>query len=78
MHLISQIRDRAQRNPEHIAMRFITQSADQDARQWQEVSWHQLSKKIDQASRALLQQNQQVQAKVGIWSQNMPQWTVTS
>ncbi|WP_419835002.1 AMP-dependent synthetase/ligase [Endozoicomonas atrinae] len=78
MHLISQIRDRAQRSPEHIAMRFATQSSDQDAHQneWQEVSWHQLSEKIDQASRALLKQNLRVQAKVGIWSQNMPQWTV--
>ena len=82
MHLISQIRERAQRNPEQIAMRFASQSSDQrspqDAHQqdWLEVSWHQLGDKIDQASKALLKKNLHVQAKVGIWSQNMPQWTV--
>ncbi len=82
MHLISQIRERAQRNPEQIAMRFANQSSDQrspqDAHQqaWLEVSWHQLGDKIDQASKALLKKNLHVQAKVGIWSQNMPQWTV--
>lgn len=78
MHLISQIHDRARRNPKHVAMRFVTQSSDQNAHQneWQEVSWHQLSKKIDLASRALLKQNLHVQSKVGIWSRNMPQWTI--
>ncbi|MFK0569949.1 AMP-dependent synthetase/ligase [Endozoicomonas sp.] len=78
MHLISQIRERAQRNPEQIAMRFASQVSAQRAseKQWQGINWRQLSEKIDQASRALLKQNLCVQTKVGIWSQNMPEWTI--
>ena len=74
-HLISQIRDRAQRDPQHVAMRCASQNPDQQS-QWQELNWQQLIEKIDQTSLALLQQDLEVQAKVCIWSQNMPQWTV--
>ncbi len=76
-HLISQIRDRAQRNPQHIAMRCASHNSDhQPEAWWQEMNWQQLSEKIDQTSRALLQHDLEVQAKVCIWSQNMPQWSV--
>ena len=76
-HLISQIRDRAQRNPQHIAMRCASHNSDhQPEAWWQEMNWQQLIEKIDQTSRALLQHDLGVQAKVCIWSQNMPQWSV--
>ena len=75
-HLISQIRDRAQRDPQHVAMRCASQNPDHSDQQWQELNWQQLIEKIDQTSLALLQQDLAVQAKVCIWSQNMPQWTV--
>lgn len=76
-HLISQIHDRAQRNPQHIAMRCAADSSDHQPETWcQEINWQQLIEKIDQTSLALLQLGLEVQEKVCIWSQNMPQWSI--
>ncbi len=79
-HLVSQIRDRATRNPKHIAMRIAAVHSDENANnpshQWQKITWQHLSDTIDQTSCALLKKNLPVQAKVGIWSHNMPQWTI--
>ncbi len=72
MHLISLIQERVQRHPEQVAMRFASDCSED----WKQLSWQQLSDKVCKTSHALLQQNLGVQEKVGIWSQNMPQWTV--
>ncbi|OED47209.1 long-chain fatty acid--CoA ligase [Endozoicomonas sp. (ex Bugula neritina AB1)] len=74
MHLVNQFRERAERSPEQVAMRFTSNIDDQNS--WQDISWNELSQNIDQTSRALLSLNLQVQEKVGIWSRNMPEWTM--
>lgn len=74
MHLVNQIRERAERSPEQVAMRFASNNDGQN--DWQSIHWNELSQSIDQTSRALLSLNLQVQEKVGIWSRNMPQWTM--
>ena len=70
-HIVSQFRDRAGRSANKVAIRHT----DKDG-SWQEVYWHELSKKIDQTSKALLKLNLKVQDKVAIWSRNMPEWTM--
>ncbi len=73
-HLIHQIRERILRNPEQVAIRFASK-ADKD--NWQEITWQDVGKKIDTVSLALLSDGLKVQEKVGIWSSNMPEWTMT-
>ena len=72
MHLVSQFRDRAERSANSVAIRHT----DKDG-SWQEIHWRELSKKIDQTSRALLNLSLKAQDKVAIWSRNMPEWTMT-
>ncbi len=75
MHLVNQIRERAERNPEQVAMRYAIHT---DGRShWQEIRWNELSDKVDQTSKALLNLKLAPQEKVGIWSRNMPEWTMT-
>ena len=71
IHLVSQFRDRAQRSADHVAIRHT----DKDG-SWQKIHWHELSKKIDLTSKALLKLNLKVQDNVAIWSRNMPEWTM--
>ena len=74
MHLVSQIRERAERCPEQVAMRFANKNDGQT--HWQDIRWNELGLKIDQTSKALLNLNLNVQDKVGLWSRNMPEWTM--
>lgn len=74
MHLISQLRERGLRNPDQIAMRTAGSSTDQAGRGG--ISWKQLITRIDQMTRALLTLGLSVQDKVGVWSQNRPEWTM--
>lgn len=74
MHLVSQMRERALRNPDHIAMRNAMPGT--EASRWDSLSWQQVSDVVDQTSLALLAKDLPAQANVAIWSQNMPQWTV--
>ena len=73
-HLITQIRERAERNPAQNAMRFTRPSNEGD---WQNICWADLIKKIDQTTMALLNLNLNVQDKVAIWSRNMPEWSMS-
>ena len=74
MHLVNQMRERAERSPEQVAMRFAQNKDGQNI--WQDISWQTLSQNIDQTSEALLGLNLKTQEKVGIWSRNMPEWTM--
>lgn len=44
---------------------------------WQETTWKEFGQQLDQLSRALLSQGIKVQDKIGIFSQNMPNWILT-
>ena len=80
MHLVSQIRDRARRNPDQIAMRVASEKTEplhlENKLPWQKISWNQLIDTIDKTSCALLKHVVPVQSKIGIWSANIPQWTI--
>ena len=74
MHLVSQFRERAERSPENIAIRFMRTTNGQSS--WQELCWREFSQKINQTSMALINLKLNAQDKVAIWSRNMPEWTV--
>lgn len=44
---------------------------------WEGITWEEFGAKVDQLSKALLSFEVGVQDKIGIFSQNMPQWTIT-
>ncbi|KEQ13118.1 AMP-dependent synthetase/ligase [Endozoicomonas numazuensis] len=69
-HLISLIRQRTQKNGSQTAIRFSSHH------QWQAMNWQQLGEKIDQVSRALLADELPIQSNIGVWSQNLPEWTM--
>ncbi|WP_062269467.1 AMP-dependent synthetase/ligase [Endozoicomonas arenosclerae] len=69
-HLISLIRQRTYNNASQTAIRFSAHH------QWQSMNWQQFGEKIDQVSRALLTDKLPVQSNIGIWSQNLPEWTI--
>ena len=70
-HLVSQFRQRATHHPEHTAMRYARDD------RWHEIRWDTLMDSINQASHALLGAGLPVQGNIGIWSRNMPEWTIT-
>lgn len=69
-HLISLIRQRSHSSSSQTAVRFS------ENHQWQSMNWQQLGAKIDSVSRSLLTDNRPVQSNIGIWSQNLPEWTM--
>ena len=70
-HLVSQFRQRAEQFPEHTAVRYCRDN------RWHDVNWREFQSSIDQASLALLTAGMPVQGNVGLWSRNMPEWTIT-
>ncbi|WP_257293034.1 long-chain fatty acid--CoA ligase [Endozoicomonas sp. ONNA1] len=69
-HLISLIRQRSRNHSSQTAIRFS------ENHQWQSMNWQQLGEKIDCVSRCLLKDNLPIQSNIGIWSQNLPEWTI--
>lgn len=69
-HLVSLIRQRVIQHPGHTAMRYSKDN------HWHDISWAELGQTLDQASRALLTSDLPVQSNVGLWSRNMPEWTI--
>ncbi len=53
-----------------IAMRY------KDNRSWKEISWKLFGKQVDAISKALMQLDVKEQDRVGIFSQNRPEWTI--
>ncbi|MDR9825093.1 long-chain fatty acid--CoA ligase [Vibrio sp. FNV 38] len=43
---------------------------------WKSISWQQFGQQLDAVSLALLAQGLRIQDKIGIFSNNMPQWTL--
>lgn len=44
---------------------------------WKDISWNAFQQQLNQLSRALLACGIQIQDKIAIFAQNMPQWTIT-
>lgn len=69
-HLVKSIRDRVAKGGEKVALRHKVADV------WKGISWKQFGEQLDALSLALLAQGIKVQDKVGIYSNNMPRWTI--
>ncbi|NLR93702.1 AMP-dependent synthetase/ligase [Flammeovirga agarivorans] len=70
-HLVHRIREQVSKYNSRDAVRYRVADA-----LWESISWTDFGKEIDYISRALLKNGIGVQDKVGIYAQNMPNWTV--
>ncbi|WP_413285776.1 AMP-dependent synthetase/ligase [Vibrio sp. MA40-2] len=69
-HLIKNIRQQIAKGGDRIALRHKVADI------WQGISWKQFGEQLDSLSLALLAQGLNVQDKVGIYSNNMPRWSI--
>lgn len=69
-HIVQRIRDRIAQGADRAALKHKVNGA------WQDISWKQFGQQVDAMSLALLAQGLRIQDKVGIFSNNMPQWTI--
>ncbi len=70
LHIVNRVRKQAQENPERVALQFKENNT------WNTLSWKEFQRKLDELSLALLSQGIGVQDKVGIFANNMLNWTV--
>ena len=70
-HLVSQFRQRAEQYPENTALRYAHGDG------WHDIQWRQFLESVDQTSQALLSAELPVQGNIGLWSRNMPEWSIT-
>ncbi|MGF1697750.1 long-chain fatty acid--CoA ligase [Vibrio kyushuensis] len=69
-HIIKCIREQVAKGGDRIALKHKVGTA------WQGISWKQFGQQVDALSLALLAQGLRIQDKVGIYANNMPQWTM--
>ena len=69
-HIVKRIRQQLGQNGERIALKYKLGDA------WQGISWSEFGTQLDRLSLALLDHGIQVQDKIGIFANNMPNWTV--
>lgn len=69
-HIVKKIRDQVARRGENTALRHKVAGV------WKNISWTQFGKKLDELSLALLAQGIEAQDKIGIYSDNMPRWSI--
>ncbi|PWI32033.1 long-chain fatty acid--CoA ligase [Vibrio albus] len=69
-HFVKKISERVANSGERVALRY--KSADK----WKDISWKQFGQQLDSLSLALLAHGLEVQDKIGIYSANMPRWSV--
>ncbi len=69
-HIVKRIRDQIAKGGDRIALKHKV------GNMWNGISWKQFGQQVDSLSLALLAQGLRVQDKIGIFSNNMPQWTV--
>ncbi|MGF1757954.1 long-chain fatty acid--CoA ligase [Photobacterium sagamiensis] len=70
-HIVNRIRTQIARLGDQVALRHQVEG------QWQDISWTEFGEQIQQLALAMLAQGLNVQDKVGIFSNNMPRWTIT-
>ncbi|MGR5141889.1 AMP-dependent synthetase/ligase [Photobacterium sp. DNB23_23_1] len=69
-HIVNRIRSQVERLGDQVALRH------QVAGQWQDIRWSEFGEQIQQLALAMVGHGLNVQDKVGIFSNNMPRWTV--
>ncbi len=69
-HIVKRIREQIAAGNRRIALKHKV------GNEWQGISWQQFGQQVDSLSLALLAQGLRVQDKIGIFSNNMPQWTI--
>ncbi|MEZ9747436.1 long-chain fatty acid--CoA ligase [Vibrio splendidus] len=69
-HIVKRLRDQIAQGGNRTALKHKVDNV------WQGISWEQFGQQIDTLSLALLAHGLRVQDKIGIFSNNMPQWTV--
>lgn len=69
-HIVKRVREQIAKGNNRTALKHKV------GNEWQDISWQQFGHQVDSLSLALLAQGLKVQDKVGIFSNNMPQWTV--
>ncbi len=69
-HIVSKIREQVAKGGNRIALQHKVGD------NWQGISWHEFGQQIDAASLALLAHGINVQDKIGIFSHNMPRWSI--
>lgn len=70
-HIVKRIREQISAGGERCALKHKVGDA------WKSISWKQFGQQMDALSLALLSQNIGVQDKIGLFSNNIPQWTIT-
>ena len=69
-HIVKRIREQIVKSGDHIALKHKVGDM------WNGISWKQFGQQVDALSLALLAHGIRIQDKIGIFSNNMPQWTV--
>lgn len=70
-HIVKRVREQVAHNGDRSALKYKAGDA------WKSISWAQFGQQMDTLSLALLSQHIGVQDKIGIFSNNIPQWTIT-
>ena len=70
LHIVNQIQTQISNLSDRVALRHKVEG------KWCDISWRQFGEQINELSLALLSHGLKVQDKVGIFSNNMPRWTV--
>ncbi|MDN3699443.1 MULTISPECIES: AMP-dependent synthetase/ligase [Vibrio] len=68
-HIVKKIREQVAKGGDRAALKHKKNNA------WQDISWKQFGQQIDTLSLALLSRGLKVQDKIGIFSNNMPEWS---
>ncbi|MCG7491664.1 long-chain fatty acid--CoA ligase [Vibrio sp. Of14-4] len=69
-HIVKRIRQQLGQNGDRVALKYKSGDA------WQGISWTEFGVQLDCLSLALLDHGIEVQDKIGIFANNMPNWTV--
>lgn len=69
-HIVKRVREQVSHNGDRSALKHKKGDA------WKSISWTQFGQQMDALSLSLLSQHIGVQDKVGIFSNNIPQWTI--
>ncbi len=69
-HFVTQILERIEKYQDKTALKVKNKQG------WRLVSWKQMGQQIDTLAANLLDRGLAIQDKVGIWSNNMPEWTI--
>ncbi|WP_070970338.1 AMP-dependent synthetase/ligase [Vibrio sonorensis] len=69
-HIVKRIREQVANGREKIALKHKVENS------WQGISWNEFGEQLDAVSKSLLAKGLGIQDKIGIYSANMPRWTI--